>query len=60
MTWYEDRAEQGRRRQIGRATRERVSVARPETEEEWPLPSALLAGLALALLFNTFIGVIPG
>ena len=39
---------------------ERVRVAQYEADEDWPLLSALLGGLALALLVNTFIGLIPG
>jgi hypothetical protein len=38
----------------------RADVARPQTDEGLFLPGALLAGLALALLFNTFFGLIPG
>lgn len=39
---------------------ERIRVAQHEAGEDWPLLSALLGGLALALLVNTFIGLIPG
>lgn len=44
----------------GLADRDRTRVAQPEADEDWPLLSALLSGLALALLVNTFIGLIPG
>lgn len=30
-----------------------------ESGDDWPLLSALLGGLALALCVNTFIGLIP-
>ena len=60
MTRDDERAEHRRRSEIERAKRPRVSVAPQETSEDWPLLSALLGGLALALLFNTFIGLIPG
>ena len=39
---------------------ERIQVAEQEVGEDWPLLSALLGGLALALIANTFIGLIPG
>ena len=35
---------------------ERIQVVQHETAEDWQLLSALLGGLALALLANTFIG----
>ncbi|HEY5797536.1 MAG TPA: hypothetical protein VIU82_21250 [Bosea sp. (in: a-proteobacteria)] len=56
----DERAEQRRRSQTDRIFRPRVKAARQETAEDWPLLSALLGGLALAVLFNTFIGLIPG
>lgn len=60
MTRDDERAEEWRRSEIERVSRPRVSVAPRKTTEDWPLLSALLGGLAFALLFNTFIGLIPG
>ncbi|KPH82932.1 hypothetical protein [Bosea vaviloviae] len=44
----------------GLADHDRTRVAQHEADEDWPLFSALLGGLALAVLVNTFIGLIPG
>ncbi|PZO03203.1 MAG: hypothetical protein DCF30_03540 [Hyphomicrobiales bacterium] len=38
----------------------RVQVQQHEGGDDWPLLSALVGGLALALFVNTFIGLIPG
>lgn len=46
--------------QRGPAETDRSRVAQHEADEDWPLLSALLGGLALAVLVNTFIGLIPG
>lgn len=46
--------------QRGPADTDRSRVAQHKADEDWPLLSALLGGLALALLVNTFIGLIPG
>lgn len=56
----DDNGVEKERREPGRLGKERIRVAQPDTSEDWPLLSALLGGLALALLFNTFIGLIPG
>lgn len=40
--------------------RERSHVAHPDDDEDWPLLTALLAGLAVALIVNTFVGLMPG
>ena len=39
--------------------RERSQVAHPDDDEDWPLLTALLAGLAVALIVNTFVGLMP-
>ncbi len=52
--------ERGRYGQGNPSENERIRVAQHEGGEDWPLLSALLGGLALALLVNTFIGLIPG
>lgn len=44
----------------GNPSEDRIRVAQRETSEDWPRRSALLGGLALALLANTLIGLIPG
>lgn len=36
------------------------AVATSGEQEDWPLMSGLLGGLFLAVLFNTFIALIPG
>jgi hypothetical protein len=59
MTRDDDGIEKGRR-EFSRVGKERIRVAQPDTSEDWPLLSALLGGLALALLVNTFIGLIAG
>lgn len=50
------RAEQRHRSETDRMARPRAKVAQQGATEDWPLLSALLGGLALALLFDTFIG----
>lgn len=60
MTRDEESGEQRRRGEIDRLRRPRVTVAQPETGEAWLLLRALLGGLALALLFNALIGLVPG
>jgi len=52
--------EQRRCHEASKAARDRADVASPDRDEDWPLLSALLGGLAVALLFNTFLGLIPG
>jgi hypothetical protein len=52
--------EHGRMTRDTPSERERVKVAQHETGDDLPLLSALLGGLALALVANTFIGLIPG
>lgn len=41
-----------------RAERSRSKVADQDQGEDWTLLSALLGGLAVALLFNTFLGLV--
>ncbi len=36
---------------------QRIKVLQQDDGEDWPLLTFLLGGLALALLFNTFIGL---
>ncbi len=60
MNRDQERAQQRLRQESDRDSRPRADAAPRETTEDWPLLSALLGGLALALLFNTFIGLIPG
>ncbi len=60
MTRDDERAELRRRSETGRMVRARAKVAHQAAAEDWLLPGALLGGLSLALLFNTFIGLIPG
>lgn len=38
----------------------RARVAERESGDDWPLMSGLIGGLFLAVLFNTFIALIPG
>lgn len=59
MTRDDERTNQRHRSEIDRMVRPREEVARQDEVEDWPLLSALLGGLALALLFNTFIGLMP-
>jgi len=40
--------------------RENATVAQHDDSEDWPMLTALLAGLMVALLANTFLGLIPG
>jgi hypothetical protein len=40
--------------------RERSRVAHRDDDEDWPLLTALFAGLAVALIVNTFFGLMPG
>lgn len=47
-------------RDDGSIRRVRVEAARREEAQDWLLPSLLLAGLALATMANTFVGLIPG
>jgi len=42
------------------AERGRSQVADQDDGEDWPLLTALLGGLALAVLANTWISLIPG
>ncbi len=60
MPMNDEAFEQRRRHEASKAARDRSDVARPDRDEDWPLLSALLGGLAVALLFNTFLGLIPG
>jgi hypothetical protein len=41
----------------GQDEAQRISVLQQDDDEDWPLLTFLLGGLALALLFNTFIGL---
>ncbi|MFC5504997.1 MULTISPECIES: hypothetical protein [Hyphomicrobiales] len=58
MMGHHETAEQ-RTRQDSRQDR-RARVAEAEGGDDWPLMSGLLGGLFLAVLFNTFIALIPG
>jgi hypothetical protein len=58
MMGHHETAEQ-RTRQDSRQDR-RARVAEVEGGDDWPLMSGLLGGLFLAVLFNTFIALIPG
>ena len=60
MARNDGRAEQRHRSGIDRMARPCAKVAHQGAAEDWPLLSALLGGLALAVLFNTFVGLIPG
>jgi hypothetical protein len=46
--------------QARRANEQRVQAATPDDGEDWPMLSALLAGLTVALVANTFLSLIPG
>lgn len=54
MTRNDERAE--RHRSGTDRFRARVKVAQQEAAEDWRWLSAMLGGLVLTLLFNTFIG----
>jgi hypothetical protein len=58
MMGHHETAEQRTRPDSRQDSRARVAEA--ERGEDWPLLSALLGGLFLAVLFNTFIALIPG
>lgn len=36
------------------------AAVKPEEPEDWPLTSALIGGLFLTILFNTFVALLPG
>jgi predicted lipid-binding transport protein (Tim44 family) len=38
----------------------RADAAQPDEGEDWPLLTALIGGLAVTLMVNTFIGLMPG
>jgi hypothetical protein len=46
--------------QAQRANEQRVEAVTPDDGEDWPLLLALLAGLTVALIANTFLSLIPG
>lgn len=37
-----------------------ITIKQQDDDEDWPLLTFLFGGLALALVANTFIGLIPG
>ncbi|AMJ60588.1 hypothetical protein [Bosea sp. PAMC 26642] len=37
-----------------------ATVAQQDDEEDWPFLTALFAGLAVAVIVNTFLGLMPG
>lgn len=47
------------REMANEAERRRGAVASQEEGEDWPLLSALFGGLAVALLVNTFVSLMP-
>jgi hypothetical protein len=49
-----------RERALIERERERSRVAQPDDDDDWPLLTALFAGLAVALIVNTFLGLMPG
>lgn len=59
MARNDEAFEQRKRHDASKAMVDRSEAAQPDRDEDWPLLSALLGGLALALLFNTFLGLIP-
>lgn len=60
MTRNDERTEQRHRGESDGNVRLRAEAAQQDAADDWSLPSALMGGLALALLFNTFVGLIPG
>ena len=64
MTQDRDDSQQALREQLLRqlareGDQPRTQAAQPDDGEDWPLLTALLGGLALALMVNTFIGLMP-
>ena len=60
MMGQDDTIEHRARRATKQPGETRTKAIQDDRAEDWPLLSALLGGLFLVILFNTFTALIPG